>query len=49
MIDLEENIYSRILGPNNRSLPITVLKRSNGHVAVEFEPLITGKLMNTLI
>ena len=30
------------LDPNNRSLPINVLKRSNGHVAVEFEPILSG-------
>ncbi|CAF4697156.1 unnamed protein product [Rotaria sp. Silwood2] len=32
-----------VKGPNNRSLPITVLKRSNGHVAVEFQPIASGK------
>lgn len=33
------------LDPNNRSVPITVLKRSNGHVAVEFKPVISGRPM----
>ncbi|CAF1615421.1 unnamed protein product, partial [Adineta ricciae] len=28
--------------PNNRSVPITVLKRSNGHVTVEFKPVTLG-------
>ncbi|CAF4943518.1 unnamed protein product, partial [Rotaria socialis] len=31
-----------IKGPNNRSLPINIVKRSNGHVAVEFEPIVAG-------
>jgi hypothetical protein len=36
-------IHSRFLDPNNRSVPINVLKRSNGHVAVEFKPVVPGK------
>lgn len=32
-----------IKGPTNRSIPINVLKRSHGHVVVEFEPTIAGK------
>ncbi len=31
------------IDPNYHSLPVNVLKRSNGHVAVEFEPIISGK------
>jgi hypothetical protein len=46
---LINHIYSRFSGPTNRSLPITVLKRSNGHVAVEFEPVFSGKFINSLI
>ncbi|CAF4300667.1 unnamed protein product, partial [Adineta steineri] len=38
-----------IKDPQNRSVPITVLKRSNGHVAVEFKPNVLGSYTTSIL
>lgn len=39
-------VYHRfVIDVNNRALPITVLKQSNGHVGVEFQPTHSGNFI----